>query len=799
MVMNNRQGIVSFAVSAGVALAAATAAAWAPVRVAGITNDVPPTLTRWGAKVTPENALREYPRPQMEREGWSCLNGLWQYAVTSREAGRPEAWQGEILVPFAIESPLSGVGRLLQPAETLWYRRTFEAPKLGPGERLILNFECVDFRCQVWVNGKEATDVPHEGGQLPFSLDVTEFVTPGTNELVVSVWDPTTGFITSHGKQFLNPGGCLYTRSSGIVGTVWTETVPATHLTGYRVTTDPEKGTVAVRFEGVGNLAGAKGAVEVSRNGTVVARGDLVAWDRPVVVSLPRPVALWTPESPNLYGLTLTLKDALRGTKDVVRGWAGVRKVELRPDANGTPRVSLNGQFRFVMGTLDQGWWPDGLLTPPSEEAMRFDIETLKRAGFDMMRKHIKVEPRRYYALCDRLGLLVMQDLPSGFNNVQDRYVLHRMELKGMVDHLRNHPSVIAWIPYNETWGQPDREKTHATLVWTKRYDPTRLVDGASGANDWEGGELWGKKYPGGRLQTRHLPAGLEEAGDLVDMHDYSDKPRMHPVNPRRGSFLGEFGGCGYKVPGHVWRTSVKDFGYNSSADRQKLEERYLRLMDHLATLAYNGCVGSVYTQTTDVEVEYNGLLTYDRDVCKFDLAKLAAAHAKVREAAQSGAGRRTSVTVFGREDPSPTAWRYADAEPAGGWERPDFDDSGWKTSAGGIGSVGITNANARAKVASVWNTRRLCLRRTFGLAESGTLVRACADVFHDEDATFWLNGVEVASVKGYTTAYVPVDLNAEKVRAALRPGRNVLAVRVTDTCGERYFDMGLRLDFSGK
>ena len=621
----------------GFALAGLPSFAWEPVRIASITNDVSPVLTRWGAKVTPANALREYPRPQMERVGdWSCLNGLWQYAVTTREAARPDVWQGDILVPFAIESPLSGVGRLLKPSETLWYRRMFNMPELAAGERLLLNFECVDFRCQVWVNGTEATDIPHEGGQLPFSLDVTNFVKPGANELVVSVWDPTTEFITSHGKQFLDPTGCLYTRSSGIVGTVWTETVPATHLTGYRLTTDPDKGTIAVQFEGVGNLTGAKGTVEVSRGGAVVARGELVAWDCPIVMTLPKPVALWTPESPNLYDLTLTLSDAIRGTKDVVRGYAGVRKVELLPDANGIPRIYLNGRPRFVMGTLDQGWWPDGLLTPPSEDAMRTDIETLKKAGFDMMRKHIKVEPRRYYALCDRIGLLVMQDMPSGFNHVQDRYAFYRQELKGMIDLLRNHPSIFAWVPYNETWGQPDRDKTHATLVWVKRYDQTRLVDGPSGANDWEGGELWGKQYKDGRELTQHLPAGQEEAGDLVDMHDYSAKPRMFATNPRRGSFLGEFGGCGYKVPGHTWQTSVKDFGYNTSGDRQKLEERYLRLMDHLATLARNGCVGSVYTQTSDVEVEYNGLLTYDREVCKFDLEKLAAAHDKVRKAALS-------------------------------------------------------------------------------------------------------------------------------------------------------------------
>ena len=616
-----------------------SANAWAPVRIASVTNDVPPMLTRWGKAVTPENVLREYPRPQMERSGrWACLNGLWRYAVVARNAGRPETWQGDILVPFAVESPLSGVGRLLEPSETIWYRRSFDCPAFSADERLQLNFECVDFRCQVWVNGVEATDVPHEGGQLPFSIDVTDLVREGANELVVSVWDPTAGFVTSHGKQSHNPKSCFYTRSSGIVGTVWTEVVPATHLTGYRLETDPDSGTVSVWLEGTGNLTGVRGTVEASRGGKVVARGELTAWDRPIVLKLPTPVALWTPESPNLYDLVLTLSDAARGTKDAVRGWAGVRKVEVRADVKGVKRIFLNGQARFVMGTLDQGWWPDGLLTPPSEEAMRSDIETLKKAGFDMMRKHIKVEPRRYYALCDKLGLLVMQDMPSGFNNPQDRHAFFRRELKGMVDHLRNHPSVFAWVPYNEGWGQPDRHKTHDVLVWLKRYDPSRLVDGPSGWHDWEGGELLGKQYAHGRRQTDHLPADCEEAGDLVDLHDYGDCPRMLPVNPRRASFLGEFGGCGYKVAGHLWRSSVKDFGYNSSADLKKLEERYLRLMGRLEKLAADGLCGSVYTQTTDVEVEYNGLLTYDREVCKFDLSRLAEAHERIRKAAHQSA-----------------------------------------------------------------------------------------------------------------------------------------------------------------
>ena len=335
--------------------------AWQPAKVPGVANG--PMLTEWGAKVTPENAWREYPRPQMVRSAWTNLNGLWQYAVTTDAPTVPSAWDGEILVPFPIESPLSGVGRLLEPKETLWYRRAFDAD-VKKGERLILNFEECDFRTQVFVNGREA-GVPHEGGQMPFAYDVTDLVKKGANELVVSVWDPTTDFIGSHGKQTFRPHGCMYTRTSGIGGTVWLETVPATHLTGYRVTPDIDAGTVRVTLDGVGNLMSVKATVKVLRGGREVAAGALKRWGEPIVISLPKPIALWSPESPALYDLEIMFADGGTGVNDVVKGYFGMRKFEKRKDPNGVLRFYFNNAPRFIIGTLDQGWWPDGLLTPP--------------------------------------------------------------------------------------------------------------------------------------------------------------------------------------------------------------------------------------------------------------------------------------------------------------------------------------------------------------------------------------------------------------------------------------------------
>ena len=759
--------------------------------VCGAWTQAPGMKTPWGEKVTPENAWREYPRPQMVRDAWTNLNGLWQYAVTKDAPGVPAKWDGEILVPFVIESALSGVGRLLEPAETLWYRRSFDAAA-RPGERLLLHFEQADFRAQVFVNRVEV-GVPHEGGQMPFTFDVTDYVKAGANELVVAVWDPTTDFIGSVGKQVFKPQGCMYTRSSGIGGTVWLETVPETHLVDYKVTTDIDAGTVSVTLEGAGNLAKAEGAVEVRRDGKTLASGALAAWGKPVTVKLPQPVALWSPESPALYDLVITFRDGATGAKDVVRGYFGMRKFEMKKDEKGILRFYLNNRMRFIIGTLDQGWWPDGLLTPPSEEAMAFDILELKKMGFDMMRKHIKVEPRRYYHLCDRLGLLVLQDMPSGGGGGDRRYGFYRRELKEMMDHLQKTPSIVMWVPYNEGWGQPGEFLTHATLMWTQRYDPTRLVDGPSGWNDYEGGDR-GWKQRGG---SSHKPLGEEEAAHAVDKHDYGVRPRMFPVNPRRASFLGEFGGIGCRVADHLWTTNAWGYGgTGNDVDRTAVQEKFIALMEHVGNLARRGLVGSVYTQTTDVEAEINGLITYDRRVVKFDPAALAAVHGRVRAKAAMGLVPTVAREVFPKRDPDPRAWAYAFEEPAADWFAPAFDDAAWKRSAGGFGGSGIERDQAAAKVATPWTTKTLWVRRHFAWAgTSEKLVEAVFDMFHDEDAEVYLNGVKILSAKGYTTDYVPFGVPAEAFAKAVRKGDNVLAVKVVQTAGGQFFDLGLSVE----
>ena len=577
----------------------------------------PRMTTTWGEKVTSENAWRSYPRPQMVRDNWVNLNGDWDYAITSvtNTPGRPEKWDGKIRVPFPIESSLSGVGRLLEPDEFLWYTRKITcAPKAG--ERILLHFGGVDFRTMVFIGHTEVMDVPHEGGQNPFTVDITDFVKPGENELTVCVWDPTEDFVNSLGKQSFKPGGIVYTRVSGIWQTVWMETVPEKYIRSYKVFTDIDNGTVRFEFDKV------EGAGEVE-----------------VETDMPKNFECWSPENPKLYNFTA------KYGKDVVKGYFGMRKIEKRKDAHGYLRFFLNNKPYFLLGTLDQGWWPDGLLTPPSEEAMEYDVRVLKACGYNMLRKHIKVEPRQYYAMCDRVGILVIQDLPSGTIVWKDplkvdtvkRYWLERQEMKEMMDVLQPFTSIVMWNPYNEGWSQPCEFLTHSMLDFTKRYDPSRLVNGPSGCWDWEGGHLLpnGWKWEG-RVLTSHKPEGVCEAADTVDMHLYRG-PAMFAVNDRRISFLGEFGGLGHPVEGHLWDAAPKDgrgnWGYGGIKDtstRDGLERTYLGLMDKLGQYAEWGLGGAVYTQTSDVEIEVNGLLTYDRKVMKYNPEVLKKAHQEV-------------------------------------------------------------------------------------------------------------------------------------------------------------------------
>ncbi len=775
-------------------------------------------MTEWGEKVTPENAWRVYPRPQMVRdlyEKWQNLNGLWDYAITPRGSGMPEKWDGKILVPYPVESALSGLKRLLKPDEEIWYRRTFKGDARwifgDPGldrERLLLHFGAADFRTQVFLNGVEVTAEPHEGGILPFTLDVTDYVKPFTpsgisskwppdydsepdnNELVVCVWDPTDEGMQATGKQSLDPNGCFYSRVSGIWQTVWLERVPRMYIESYHVVPDIDAGTVAVTVKTNGNAPDAKLAIHVTRGErpgrpslprhlpprlgsgeTVIAETVVDDWSKPVVIPIVNPergadLALWSPETPNLYTITfeLTFGTGANIGRDNVRGYFGMRKIEWKPDELGVPRFYLNNKKYFMYGTLDQGWWPDGLLTPPSEDAIRFELDFLKKAGFNMLRKHIKIEPMSYYAMCDTMGILVWQDMPSGPGDTDDRYTMYRRDLKEMVDLLRGCPSVVMWVPYNESWGQPGKEKTNMTLNWLKQYDPSRLVDGPSGWNDYD-------------------------VGDARDMHRYPG-PGMFPVMRDRVSVLGEFGGLGLDIPGHLWEK--EHWGYVHDDTKEAYQARYRELMKQLAVLASEGLAAAVYTQTTDVERETNGLLTYDRKVVKYPADELAALHRAVYEAA-TVTHLRVDVPLAPDSRAAETRWRSTESAPAGDWTAPDFDDSAWNESFGAFGNDRILEDFRDLKRGTQWESADLWLRREFTIEEDpAPFFELVLSMFYDEDPEIWLNGTKIVARDGYNTRYETFVL-PENACCALKRGRNVLAVHVRNAEGGAYFDIGLK------
>ncbi len=569
-------------------------------------------MTEWGENLDPQNVHQEYPRPQMVRENWLNLNGFWKYAITDA-AAEPEAYDGHILVPFAVESALSGVGRNVSETQALWYERNFEVPAAWNGQKVMLNFGAVDWKAEVYVDGQKAGE--HVGGYAPFSLDITDLLAKGKKHVLkVKVTDQTDKWFQPRGKQVSNPKGIWYTAVTGIWQTVWMEPVAASHVNSYLAVADIDNAVLNVKVDA--ELAeGDVCEVVLLADGTPVAKAE----GKDVTLAVPD-MKLWSPADPYLYDLEIKVVN--NGTAvDQVKGYTAMRKISFEKGKDGHKRMLLNNEPLFHYGPLDQGWWPDGLYTAPSDEALAFDIEKTKEMGYNMIRKHVKVEPARWYWHCDRLGMLVWQDMPSIADNKTNKWGRKEYDEgtdtpvtpEGKANYYHEwgeimkanmgFPCIVVWVPFNEAWGQFD---TDEVVKFTRAQDDTRLINYASGGNF------------------------VRCSGDILDLHNYPG-PKMYLYDKDYVNVLGEYGGIGWPVEGHLWQTD-KNWGYIQFKSADEVLDTYEAYAEELIKLVDDGFAAAVYTQTTDVEGEVNGLMTYDRKVIKLDMARLNAINTRVIE-----------------------------------------------------------------------------------------------------------------------------------------------------------------------
>lgn len=579
-------------------------------------------VSPWAEKVNAPAPLPEYPRPQMVRSNWLNLNGLWQYSILPKtQETIPASFAGKILVPFAVESALSGVGKTVGKDSVLWYERTVAIPASFKKNTVLLHFGAVDWLCDVYINGKKVGT--HQGGYDPFSFDITTALAKsGTQKLSIRVWDPSDDGPQPRGKQVKAPNSIWYTPVTGIWQTVWLEAVPKTYIISTKQTPDIDAKNIRVSAALQNSQPGDQLQVSAWKGTEKVAEQSAAA-NSDITLAIADP-ELWSPQHPFLYDLKVTV--LRKGKKvDDVKSYFAMRKISMAPDANGIQRMLLNNKFLFQYGPLDQGWWPDGLYTAPTDEALKFDIEKTKEMGFNMIRKHVKVEPARWYNYCDKMGMLVWQDMPSGDlgnrwnprpgvhgiatdkDRTAESEAIYRTEWNEIMQDLYNFPSIVVWVPFNEAWGQ---FKTAEITTWTIEKDKSRLVNSASGGN-------------------------FEPVGHIIDLHNYPEPAMPHPdlFGAKQILVLGEFGGLGLPIESHTWQEK-NNWGYQSFKSKDELFKRYSELMDRFPRLIEQGLSAAVYTQTTDVEVETNGLMTYDRKEIKIPADSLKAVHAQLYNSA---------------------------------------------------------------------------------------------------------------------------------------------------------------------
>lgn len=712
--------------------------------------------TEWASDVSPDNVWKQYPRPQLVRETWKNLNGLWNYAITAKGQKAPPAYDGNILVPFCVESSLSGVGRPLLPENELWYQRTFDISD-WKNKDIILHFGAVDFKSTLYINEKKVGT--HEGGNDSFSYNITSFIDKNKTlqDLKLSVWDPTDTDIQPRGKQILKAKGFWYTAVSGIWQTVWLEPVDKTHVEQLFVVADVDKNQAYIKT----SLANPKGnedyKIVIKLKDSIVLQKTVKAQQEiPLTLESPE---LWSPDFPNLYDIHLIVSRNGK-TVDEFDSYFAMRKIELGTDKLGFTKLFLNNEEIFHWGVLDQGWWPDGLLTPPSEEAMVYDMKVVKDLGFNTIRKHIKVEPAIYYHNADKMGILVWQDMPSGFLDINhpEQHVKHdskvdwnrpkqsanqfKSEWKSIIDNLRFFPSIVVWVPFNEGWGQfQSQEITN----WTMQYDLSRLTNGISGWAD-------------------------RKVGHFYDAHQYPG-PGMEPPSQNKGRavVLGEFGGLGFPVEGHIWDASRKNWGYRTYTNKNEFLNQYTQAVSNLYPEKARGLAAAIYTQTTDVEAEVNGIMTYDRKIIKLPIDFANVLHDELYRKIE----KRVHYLVEDAETKSNKKLRN------------DFDPYTVKIQT----SIPKENYKLVEYPTSLKNGQSIKSKYEFTL---NSIPQNLALKFYgDGDATFYLNGKKIMSKYLRTKRHYD-DINLSHFIKYLFPGKNTITIELLHSKSDTEFDYGL-------
>jgi len=707
-------------------------------------------MTPFASQIDTANVLGEYPRPQMVRNQWKNLNGVWQYQPgTSFDQSVPKGnLSYKILVPFPVESAISGV---MKHSENMWYRRTFEVPAAWKGQRILIHFGAVDYKSEVYINGQSMG--VHAGGYDPFTYDITSSLNAkGTQEITVKVTDPTDAGGQPRGKQTLNPQGIMYTCTSGIWQSVWLEPVPVTSISNIKIVPDVDNSSVVVKTLTDSPKLNLTVSVEIKDGSKTIAKSTGNATSD-LIIAVPN-AKLWSPDSPFLYDLKITLNDG-KNAVDSLESYFGMRKISMSK-VGEYKKMMLNNKFLFQIGPLDQGFWPDGIYTAPTDMAIKNDLQKVKDAGFNMIRKHIKVEPYRWYYWADKLGLLVWQDMPSANSYTGSPQPIDeagfKSELERMVETHINCPSIIMWVIFNEAQGQ---HNTAELVADVRSLDSSRLINQASG-NDHFG------------------------VGDLKDIHSYP--PPACPSGNKQILACGEYGGIGFIVPGHTWK---KGDTYVMIKNDKELLDLYSKFADQLIQYkTNNGLSAAVYTELTDVEVELNGILTYDRKVTKADITKF-------HEINQGVITKNIYLTpLLETSQNKPQNWRVTTLSPSGEWYKPTFDDSKWENQAGGFG----TPETPGSVVKSYWNTADIWMRKNFEIeALTPEMLNGLRFlVHHDDECEIYINGVLAADLKGYTSDYVSVPITDEGKKALIANATNLISVHCHQTIGGQFIDAGL-------